>query len=395
MKPFRHKTGRWAVEFSAKNSGIGRRQTRYYDTEREALADIREWTRERDEFGRSTVTSEEREWIVFARRQLGKLDQLPEVIAHWKATGAGSITPTLVSEAVAQFKDWQLPRVKERTKSDIRWRLDAFAESFKGQYLHQLHAGDIQKWLHGRGSAWSVRSFWKRLCPLFDHAVIHRWIAPDANPMLLLKAPDVPSESKAVYTGDQLNILLAECFAEVVPGEYDLVHPTYLLPFICLTAFAWMRTSELVRQYKNEEVLCWEDIDLKHNPPRIFVRPTVGKATRRRSGNERLVPITDHLAKWLAPSCERRTGRIVPVLHREFAVQMRKLHADAKVQVIHNGFRRSAVSMYLAAHPETGIGQLARWAGSSEQTIKRHYLEVLTPEAGRRWFAMEPWLNNS
>lgn len=53
MKPFRHKTGRWAVQFSAKNSGTGKRQMRYYSSEREALADIRKWTQERNEFGRS------------------------------------------------------------------------------------------------------------------------------------------------------------------------------------------------------------------------------------------------------------------------------------------------------------------------------------------------------
>jgi hypothetical protein len=36
--------------------------------------------------------------------------------------------------------------------------------------------------------------------------------------------------------------------------------------------------------------------------------------------------------------------------------------------------------------PETGIGQLALWAGTSEATIKRHYREVLTSEAGETWF---------
>jgi integrase len=389
MKPFKHATGRWAVQYSAKNSGIGKRQMRYYDSEKDAVSDIRKWTRERDEFGRSAVRAEERDWILFARRQLGILDLLPEVIAHWKATGAGSITPTLVSDAVRQFKDWQLPRVRERTKSDIRWRLDAFAEAFPTQYLHQLHAGDIETWIYSRGSQWSVRSFYKRLRPLFDHAVRHRWVAPDANPMLLLKAPEVPAGAKTVYTGEQLNRLLIECFAGTGPGGYDLTHPGYLLPFICLSAFGFMRTSELVRQYKDEDVLVWEDIDWQYN--RINVRSTVGKATRRKSGNERLIPMTPHLRAWLLPY-SRQTGRIVPVLQREFALQMRKLHADAGVPLIHNGFRRSAVSMYLAANPETGIGQLARWAGSSEQTIKRHYLEVLTPEAGRQWFTLEPWV---
>jgi integrase len=390
MKPFKHATGRWAVQFSAKASGIGKRQMRYYDSERDALADIRKWTRQRDEFGRSAVTSEERDWIIFARRQLGKLDLLPEVISHWKATGSGSITPTLVADAVAQFKDWRLPRLKERTRSDIRWRLDAFAEAFSGQYMHQLHAGDLETWIYAQGKPWSVRSFYKRLRPLFDYGMRHRMLAE--NPMLLLKAPEVPSDSKAVYTGEQLNRLLRECMAPSnLPTilEADFRARLYhLLPFICLTAFGWMRTSELVRQYANEDVLTWEDIDWKNS--RIHIRESVGKATRRKSGNERFVPMTAHLKKWLQPFAKLLTGRVVPLLHREFATQMRKLHADAGIKLIHNGLRRSAISHYLAAHPETGIGELARRAGTSEATVKRHYLEALTPEAGRKWFTLKP-----
>ncbi|WP_204814745.1 hypothetical protein, partial [Olsenella uli] len=85
---------------------------------------------------------------LFARQQLGTLDTLPEVIAHWRKTGAGSITPTLVSDAISAFQDWQLPRVKARTSSDIRWRLKAFAAAFDGRYMHQLHSGELEKWLY-------------------------------------------------------------------------------------------------------------------------------------------------------------------------------------------------------------------------------------------------------
>jgi hypothetical protein len=35
------------------------------------------------------------------------------------------------------------------------------------------------------------------------------------------------------------------------------------------------------------------------------------------------------------------------------------------------------------------VKQLARWAGTSEATIKRHYLEVLTAESGQEWFKVK------
>ena len=68
---------------------------------------------------------------------------------------------------------------------------------------------------------------------------------------------------------------------------------------------------------------------------------------------------------------------------------MRKLHADAGVTSIHNGLRRSAesaISHYLAVHPTLGIGQLAEVGRFVEGTVKRHYLEMLTPEEGQWWY---------
>lgn len=142
---------------------------------------------------------------------------LPDVIAHWRKTGAGSITPTLVSDAVQAFQAWQLPRVKARTASDIRYRLKAFATAFDGRYLHQLHAGDLDTWVYSHSAAWSRRSFYKRLLPLFAHGVRHRWLAE--NPMLMLRAPDVPADAKTIYTGEQFNALLVSSASSCVSGE--------------------------------------------------------------------------------------------------------------------------------------------------------------------------------
>jgi hypothetical protein len=374
MKPFKHQTGHWAVQFSAKLSGTGKRLMKYYATEADAKKDIKARQGEREEHGKQAVTAEERHWILFAKKQLGTLDVLPDVIAHWRQTGAGSITPTLVSDAVQAFQAWQLPRVKARTASDIRYRLKAFAAAFDGRHLHQLHAGELETWLYSHSAAWSRRSFYKRLLPLFAHAVRHRWLAE--NPMLLLRAPDVPADAKAIYTGEQFNALLVAASAS--PDKY-------LLPFIVLTGFCWMRASELVRLYSNEDVLDWGDVHWERQ--RIHIRESVGKSTRRRSGNERFLPLSDYALNWLALA-ESVDGRVVPVLHAEFADKMRVLHREAGVPQIHNGLRRSAISHYLAAYPETGIGQLALWAGTSEATIKRHYREILTPEEGETWFKM-------
>jgi integrase len=374
-EPLHHKaSGRWFVLVpKALTTDKLKRETHYFDSKEAGETFIAEFKTDREEHGKQAVTAEERRWIGFAKDKLGSLDILPEVIRHWKRTGTGAITATAVSDAVEAFEAVQLKRVGDRTKSDIRYRLDAFAIHFDGRKLHQIHAGELETFIDSHNAAWSRRSFYKRLRPLFAHALRHRWIAE--NPVLLLRAPETPRGSKAIYTGEQFQALL---------NVADFSDSPYLLPFLCFAGFAWIRTSEMVRLYKSEQVLTWEDIDWKKR--RIHVREEVGKATRRASGNERFVPIDKYLRNWLSIYVGKHSGPIVPVMHNEFAVEMRKIHKEAAVPAIHNGLRRSAISHYLAAHPETGIGQLARMAGTSEATIKAHYLEALTPEQGAEWF---------
>jgi hypothetical protein len=71
------------------------------------------------------------------------------------------------------------------------------------------------------------------------------------------------------------------------------------LPFIVLSGFCFLRTSELVRRFAAEEVLKWKHIlwseDLIHVPE------GVAKSTRRRQGDERFVPLSSAAKDWLKP----------------------------------------------------------------------------------------------
>jgi integrase len=326
--------------------------------------------------------------ITFARAQLGgSLHQLPEAIAHWKATGSGSVRPTTVKDAVAAFKEWKAGKVGSRTKSDIEWRLDAFAGEFGDRHLHQLNAGELETWIDSHAAAWSRRSFYKRLRPLFSHALRHRWIA--ADPMGLLDAPETPAKHKEVYAAKDFHRLIRA--ASGINEDGTRQTPTYplLVPFLVLAGFGFMRSSELIRLYAHEEVLRWEDIDWSRK--RIHVREAVGKATRRQAGNERFTPMTsilcDHLEEW-----RKETGFVIPLLHSGFSKHWQALHTKLDLKPIPNGLRRSAISHYLAHHPQIGVVQLAKWAGTSEATVKRHYFELLDSEQGQEWFDRESLL---
>jgi hypothetical protein len=56
------------------------------------------------------------------------------------------------------------------------------------------------------------------------------------------------------------------------------------------------------------------------------------------------------------------------------------------IRFISNGLRKSAISYYLAAHPQVGIGQVADWTGNSESSARQYYVKLLTKEQGEAWF---------
>jgi hypothetical protein len=62
------------------------------------------------------------------------------------------------------------------------------------------------------------------------------------------------------------------------------------------------------------------------------------------------------------------------------------VHDAAGVRFIDNGWRKSAFSYWLAAHKDTGIGQVASWGGNSEASCRQFYLAALTPLDGLAWF---------
>jgi hypothetical protein len=46
------------------------------------------------------------------------------------------------------------------------------------------------------------------------------------------------------------------------------------------------------------------------------------------------------------------------------------------------------ISIWLARSSKEGLGELSKRMGNSEAVCKRHYLETLTREEGKSWFAL-------
>jgi hypothetical protein len=160
----------------------------------------------------------------------------------------------------------------------------------------------------------------------------------------------------------------------------------HMLPFLALSGLCFVRTSEIVRLLKDEQVMRWSDILWDRRL--IHIRPEVAKQTQRES-DERFSPFDSVFERAMASHVGRKSDElIVPIFHGEFSKLWRKMHSDLGIKPIPNGMRKSCISYTLAARPELGVVQAAKYAGNSEATIKKHYLERLEQKDGEKWFAL-------
>jgi hypothetical protein len=333
---------------------------------------IKEFKTETREHGRSGVSATEREWIAYARNELGNLGLLPEVISHWRRT-AVHLVPVTAADAVTMYiKAAESEYPNHRTLNDIKERARAFSAHFGGRKLHEIMPDDIERYLAGFSAGWLRWSIHKRLSAFLKFAKRRRWISVD--PLEGIPAPKTPAASREIYTPWQFQCMLYES---------EKRFPD-ILPFVVLCGFCYLRTSELVRKYASEQVLQWSDVHWRDSL--IHVRHGVAKGTRRHHGDERFTPISDTAKEWLAP-IRKTIGPCVPLGARKFGEQWRSMTDKAKVPRVDNGLRHSAISYSLAANPELGVVQVARWAGNSEATVRKHYFRLLKPEIGREWFS--------
>jgi hypothetical protein len=353
-------------------SETGKRQAKYFDTKSDGETFISDLLEQRQEHGKRAVSSEEIHWINVARTELGSLDRLRDVLDHWSRTGKG-VKPISAHDAAEAFiRDRESENLNPKTMDDIRWRVRRFGKTYGSTELHQITPGSIEGYLKTFPAGWSRKSHYKRLQPLFAFSKRQRWLIED--PFEELQPPETGKEPRVIYT--------PEDFAKLLTKGVELDHT--MCRFMALSGLAFFRTRELVRRLNSEPVLEWRDILWSRNE--VHVREEVGKHTRR-SSNERFVPLHHSLDHVLGvANANKREGRVVDCSISAFKRRIHKVFTEAKVDFIENGLRKSAISYWLAAHPEHGVGEVARYAGNSEGSCRRHYMRILTKEQGEAWF---------
>jgi len=325
-------------------------------------------------FGQLSVTPEEVHYVNVLKREVGDLRLIPEIIEHWKRTSSGILNKVTVREAItAYIANYKKMDRSERTLADVKHRLNTFCLTHGDWMMHEITSAHVQQFLNNQSFGYQRRNFYKYLGPFFHFGRQQKMLAE--NLMEFISTPEIPYKTPEIYKVNELAEILRFCQA----GFIDL------LPFVVCSAYGFMRQAELVKRYSSESVLQWEDILWDENL--VHLKHGVVKATKRRVGDERFIPINKAFRHWLEP-VKKASGPVVNLSHVWFYSRLGNLLRQAGINLIPNGFRHSALSYWLAANPKAGVGELARMAGNSEATAKKHYIKLLKEADGKAWFGL-------
>jgi hypothetical protein len=318
----------------------------------------------------------DKRWLAYLRAHVGNFELLPEIVTHWEKT-AKALTQTLtVAELVDRFtlyRKERKPKLGRATLGEDRFVTTRFVGLAGEVECHEVTPKLIQKFLDTATSDSIRRKLFKVASLLFDFARTEKAIV--INPFEELERPEVP------YVVP--DILTPEGFAQRLRVA-DKDFPE-LLPFLAIAGFAGVRREEMLREYRDDQILDWSDILWKKRL--IEIRSEVAKKTKRKTGDRRFIPMEGALVHWLEPY-RKDSGPVVELADSWFRKRFALLLQAVEQEAAKNELRHSYASYWLARSKKEGLGRLALAMGNSEAVVRRHYLESLTPQEGRAWFVI-------
>jgi len=332
-----------------------------------------------------------------------------EYAAAWELTGGAvleaareynrrklhNLPSKLVPEAVKEMLE---AKEKEGASKQYMKALKVYLNKFKASFQSQLRSvttGDVGDFLRNMsGSPRSKNNARQVLGAFYKYAKERGWVTRDHDVVELV--PKFKQKAGAI-----------EIFTPWEIVQYLNNVRDELVPFVAIGAFAGLRHAEIER-------LDWREVRLGDK----FIEVTAGKS---KTASRRLVPITDNLAKWLAPHAEK-AGRVVPFdnvnkqigwlvrdTNRALRLEWEKAHGKGrkgagkqqeqagaehgkdKPSVLKwkkNALRHSFISYRLA--DVQSAAQVALEAGNSPQIIFQHYRELVRPKDAKSWFSVAP-----
>jgi integrase len=295
-------------------------------------------------------------------------------VDHWLKHGrqnAVAESPRL-DDALKAFETWlETATLRERSKSNLRTRVNVFANSTGNLRVSDITPETIDTFLDGRSVSPASKDNDRRAVSRFFSWCMdrkRRWTA--VNPCRAVKVDQGEKAPPAVLTVTDCKALLskAESFKR---GR--------LAPYVAVCLFAGLRPLEARR-------LTWEAVNLADGEIRL-------EATQTKTGTPRVVSICPTLAKWL----KKYEGRTFnpPNWRKDFDAVKGALsfgtptgEKDSPKAWPEDVLRHTAISHYFR---HTGsYGQTAEQFGNSEAIIKKHYQGRVSSEDTKAFYALLP-----
>jgi hypothetical protein len=324
--------------------GIATRRNYYFKTKRAALEfrlRIKRWKAEQKSPTETlSFDDNDKRWLAYLRAHVGNLELLPEIVGHWERTAKALTQPLSVTELVERFNAYRKehkPALSRATLGEDRFVTTRVVTSFGELPAHEVTPAMIRRFLNSASGDAVRRKYFKVASLLFNFARTERAVV--ISPFEDIDRPEVAYVLPSTLTPEQLTKRL-----RLADKEYP-----ELLPFLVLGAFAGVRREELLREYRDDEVLQWSDI--LWSKKLIEIRPEVAKKTRRASGDRRFIPMEAALVHWLKPH-RKESGLLVELADSQFRKRYALLRTAAEQKPGRNELRHSYASYWLARSRE-------------------------------------------
>jgi integrase len=383
----------WRVQVPARYNENRQRKALYFDTKADADRHIAKLTNRPDTGRQAKMEISDQVFFEQLLAAVGTKEHLRAAVDHYQTTVLSVQKTGTVAEMCTEYLAWKKAAgSKVRTLRGDRYHIGKFAETFGTLNAPELTPAKIDSWVQTFRFGSSQRcNMWRSAHALLNWARTQGWIGFDA--MANLDKPKKPVGKNIVRNmNDFERLLRAAAGLDPLPPlplgfkpNFEVVEDySELLPVLVLQGFAGMRTRELVRASREEEVLDWSDINLGRGL--IRVRHGVAKATGREN-DERWITMDDAVRAWLAPIAKTAGPVFSSYSARWFELRY-QLMARLGVKIGHNALRHSYATYSVSFR---GTAETAKNMGDLESTARRNYMDMgIEPETGRAWFAMRP-----
>jgi len=299
------------------------------------------------------------------------------LVATVETVGGLLLCLGLLTQSFPLFLDERRAHLRRTTHQDYKTTLTSFAFIHGRRKLLEIGTGDIIDFLKSRGVTGKT---WNNLRADLNAFFVwcekppRKWIVN--NPVKDVEKFEIVQGIPEVLSTEKVKALFA--FLETYRGSpRKPLEPGCLVPYFALATFAGLRPAinggEITRiaKLKNQERI----IDLQAGVFRIT--PELAK-TR----DVRQIMIQPCLRAWLTRYPIARFP-IIPPNACNLLGQVRR-----KFAIGHDALRHAFVSMHVAKF--RSMGDTALQAGNSEAIIKKHYLNLVSPDEADAFWKLVP-----